>query len=54
MGEVQVNLEMLPPIVGINQPSYKRMTPLLSGVPLPFKSLTFQESEGKQKKQTKT
>lgn len=51
MGEVQVNLEMLPPIVGINQPSYKRMTPLLSGVPLPFKSLTFQESEGKQKKQ---
>lgn len=54
VGEVQVNLEMLPPIVGINQPGPERMTPLLSGVPLPLKSLTFQGSEGKQNKQTNT
>lgn len=54
VGEVQVNLEMLPPIVGINQPGPERMTPLLSGVPLPLKSLRFQGSEGKQNKQTNT
>lgn len=29
VGEVQANLEMLPPIAGISQPSYERMTPLL-------------------------